>query len=109
MSPLRWMQSTAPHWTVMLEDVSSRVLTEVGGADGAGEQEMMSPGFPSCQSVLTCFKSHSSDRVTDCTPSCIGCIHSDGVATVLLQSCYDVASRAISDGGTALILIRTLS
>ena len=40
---------------------------------------------------LTCFPSHSSDRLTDYTPSCIGCCHSDGVATVLLQSCYDVA------------------
>ena len=36
MSPLRWMQSTAPHWTVMpLEEVTSDTLTEVGAADGA--------------------------------------------------------------------------
>ena len=34
MSPLRWMQSTAPHWTVMLEDVTSDTLTEVGAAEG---------------------------------------------------------------------------
>ena len=39
MSPLRWMQSTAPHWTVMLEEVSSDTLTEVGAADGAGGQK----------------------------------------------------------------------
>ena len=45
MSPLWWMQSTAPHWTVILENVSSDIVTEVGEADGAGEQEMMSPGF----------------------------------------------------------------
>ena len=41
MSPLQWMQSTAPHWTVMLDEVTSDVLTEVGGADGAGGQEMI--------------------------------------------------------------------
>jgi len=35
------MQSTAPHWTVMLEEVISDVLTEVGGADGAGGHEMI--------------------------------------------------------------------
>ena len=35
MSPLRWMQSTAPHWTVMLEEVTPDSLTEVGAADGA--------------------------------------------------------------------------
>jgi len=29
----------------MLENVSSDVVTEVGGADGAGGQEEMSPGF----------------------------------------------------------------
>ena len=35
MSPLRWMHGTAPHWTVMLEEVSSDTLTLVGAADGA--------------------------------------------------------------------------
>ena len=35
MSPLWWMQSTAPHWTVMVEEVSTTVLTDVGAADGA--------------------------------------------------------------------------
>ena len=35
MSPLWWMQSTAPHWTVMLEEVTPDSLTEVGAADGA--------------------------------------------------------------------------
>ena len=37
MSPLRWMQFTGPHWTVMLEEVTSRsdTVTVVGGADGA--------------------------------------------------------------------------
>ena len=35
MSPLRWIQSTGPHWTVMLEEVISDTLTEEGGADGA--------------------------------------------------------------------------
>ena len=35
MSPLRWIQSTGPHWTVMLEEVTSDTLTEEGGADGA--------------------------------------------------------------------------
>ena len=35
MSPLWWMQSTAPHWTVMLEEVTADTLTEVGAADGA--------------------------------------------------------------------------
>ena len=29
------MQSTVPHWTVMLEEVTSDTLTEVGAADGA--------------------------------------------------------------------------
>ena len=38
MSPLRWMQSTAPHWTVMLVDVLVS-LTEVGGPEGAGESK----------------------------------------------------------------------
>ena len=36
MFPLRWIQFTAPHWTVMLEEVTSGVVTEVGGADGTG-------------------------------------------------------------------------
>ena len=36
MSPLRWIQSTGPHWTVMLEEVTSDTLTEVGGVNGAG-------------------------------------------------------------------------
>ena len=36
MSPLRWIQSTGLHWTVMLEEVASYTLTEVGEADGAG-------------------------------------------------------------------------
>ena len=35
MSPLWWMQSTSPHWTVMLEEVTVDTLTEVGAADGA--------------------------------------------------------------------------
>ena len=35
MSPLRWIQSTGPHWTVMLEKVTSDRFTEEGGADGA--------------------------------------------------------------------------
>ena len=35
MYPLRWIQSTGPHWTVMLEEVTSDTLTEEGGADGA--------------------------------------------------------------------------
>ena len=35
MSPLWSMQSTAPHWTVMLEEVTPDSLTEVGAADGA--------------------------------------------------------------------------
>ena len=41
MSPLRWMQSTVPHWTVMLENVSSDIVTDVGGADGAGGHDMI--------------------------------------------------------------------
>ena len=36
MSPLRWIHGTAPHWTVMLEKVTSDTLTELGAADGAG-------------------------------------------------------------------------
>ena len=32
------MQSTAPHWTVMLEEVTADTLTEVGAADGAGSE-----------------------------------------------------------------------
>ena len=35
MSPLRWIQSTGPHWTVILEEVTLDTLTEEGGADGA--------------------------------------------------------------------------
>ena len=35
MSPLRWMQSTDPHWRVILEEFTSVTLTEVGAADGA--------------------------------------------------------------------------
>ena len=33
--PLLWMQSTAPHWTVMLVEVIIDALTEVEAADGA--------------------------------------------------------------------------
>ena len=58
---------------------------------------------------ITCFASHSSDRVTGCSPSCIGCCHSNGVVIVFLQSCYSVAGRAISDCGIAITLIGTLS
>ena len=36
MSPLRCMQSTAPHLTVILEEVTSDVATVVGEDDGAG-------------------------------------------------------------------------
>ena len=36
MSPLWWMQSTAPHWTVMLDDVLV-ALIEMGGPEGAAE------------------------------------------------------------------------
>ena len=57
MSPLRWMQSTDLHWRVILEEVTSEVLTEVGGADGAARNDMIqyfvysplafpSPAFP---------------------------------------------------------------
>ena len=82
MSPLRWMQSTAPHWTVMLVEVVSGALTEVGGADGAGEDEVyLNLSQNNDGKTLTYFPSHSSDRLTGCTPSCIGCIHSDGVVT----------------------------
>ena len=38
MSPLWWMQSTAPHWTVMVVDVLV-ALTEVGGPEGAAESK----------------------------------------------------------------------
>ena len=37
MSPLRWIQFTGSHWTVMLEEVTSDVVTDEGGADGAGK------------------------------------------------------------------------
>ena len=36
MSPLRWIHGTISHWTVILDDESLDVLTESGGADGAG-------------------------------------------------------------------------
>ena len=36
MTPFCFLHSTAPHWTVMLEEVMSDMLTEVGGPDGAG-------------------------------------------------------------------------
>ena len=38
MSPLRWMQFTVPHWTVMVVDVLV-ALTEVGGPEGAAESK----------------------------------------------------------------------
>ena len=38
MSPLWWMQSTSPHWTVMVVDVLVAV-TEVGGPEGAAESQ----------------------------------------------------------------------
>ena len=50
---------------------------------------------------FTCSSSSASDRVTDCTPSSIACCHSDHVISFWLQSCYGVAGRVISDGGTA--------
>ena len=59
--------------------------------------------------LLACLPSHSRHRVTDCTPSSITCFHSDSVGTVFFKSPYGVASRAIRDGSTALILIITLS
>ena len=58
---------------------------------------------------LTCFLSHSNDRVTDCTPNRIVCCHSDGVVAVLLQLCYGVTSTATTDSCIAFIHIRTLS
>ena len=36
MSPLRWIHGTISHWTVILEEVTEYILTESGGADGAG-------------------------------------------------------------------------
>ena len=36
MSPLRWIHGTVLHWTVMLEEVTSDTLTDLGSADGAG-------------------------------------------------------------------------
>ena len=51
--------------------------------------------------LFTGFLSYYGDRTGEYTPSCIGCCHSDGVATVLFQFCYGVAGRAISDGGTS--------
>ena len=41
MSPLRWMQSTAPHWTVRVEEVTADTLTEEGAADGAAGMETL--------------------------------------------------------------------
>ena len=35
MSPLRWIQSTGPHWTVMVKEVTSDTFKEEGVADGA--------------------------------------------------------------------------
>ena len=34
MFPLRWMQGTAPHWSVILVGVTSDTLRETGGAVG---------------------------------------------------------------------------
>ena len=41
MSPLRWMQFTGPHWTVMVEEVTADTLTKVGAADGAVSMETL--------------------------------------------------------------------
>ena len=38
MSPLRWMQSTVPHWTVMLVEVTLDTVTQVGAVDGADKK-----------------------------------------------------------------------
>ena len=38
MSPLRWIQFTGSHWTVMLEKVAVIMLIVVGGDDGTGEK-----------------------------------------------------------------------
>ena len=52
MSPLRWTQSTGPHWTVMLESVTPDTLTEVGGADGAGGRHNFSIKFSHIMSLV---------------------------------------------------------
>ena len=45
MFPLRWIQVTGPHWTVMLNEVTSDILTKVGGEDGAGGKDMILSAF----------------------------------------------------------------
>ena len=57
---------------------------------------------------ITSFRSQSRDRITDCSPINICSCDSDGIVAVLLQSCYDVAGRFISDQETAPILNRTI-
>jgi len=41
MSPLRWIQSTALHWMVVLEEVTLDTLTNVGGADGTERERFI--------------------------------------------------------------------
>ena len=41
MSPLRWIHSTGPHFTVTFDELMSDILTEVGGADGAEKKHTL--------------------------------------------------------------------
>ena len=52
MSPLRWIQSTGPHWTVMLEEVTLETLTEIGAANRAEELKSTSLLYPPAFGVV---------------------------------------------------------
>ena len=45
MFPFCWMQVTGFHLTVMLDEVTSDILTKVGGADGTGGKDKILSAF----------------------------------------------------------------
>ena len=55
MSPFWWMHGTLPHWTVMVDDVTSATLTEEGPADGAENETVIS----CCIKTLVLMRTHN--------------------------------------------------
>ena len=49
MSPLRWIHSTGPHWTVILTVYVSISWNDEGAAEGAAEEEGLVHIYPTKQ------------------------------------------------------------
>ena len=61
MSPLRWIQSTGPHWTEILIVYVSISWNEEGAAEGAAEEEVHM--YPSKQEHSAMYYGPQADRV----------------------------------------------